>query len=338
MGAGRSVFRAPDRYSANLIGIAKCISQGGCRVWGPARGDDRVSAMPVRKAIIPAAGLGTRFLPATKSQPKEMLPVVDKPGIQYVVEEAVRGGLDDIVIVTGRGKGSLEDHFDRSLELEAHLERAGKLEELATIREIASLADLFFVRQKEPLGFGHAVLSGRAHVADEPFVVMVGDEIVPEPTGDEEPLLQRMIEIFEKHGGSVIAVQEVAEEDVSSYGIIGFEPVDDDVVRITDMVEKPEVADAPSRLASRGRYVFEPELFDCIQATSKGVGGEIQLTDAIKMLAEERAVYAYIHRGPIYDVGKKMAFLRATIELALRRDDLAQPVTELVAEIAARNE
>jgi UTP--glucose-1-phosphate uridylyltransferase len=292
--------------------------------------------MPVRKAIIPAAGLGTRFLPATKSQPKEMLPVVDKPGIQYVVEEAVRGGLDDIVIVSGRGKGSLEDHFDRSLELEAHLERAGKLDELEAIREIAALADIYFVRQKEPLGFGHAVLSGRAHVADEPFAVMVGDEIVPEPQGDEVPLLERMIEVFEQRGGSVIAVQEVAEADVSSYGIIAYEQVDGDVVRITDMIEKPDAADAPSRLASRGRYVFEPQLFDCIEATSQGVGGEIQLTDAVKQLAEERDVYAYVHRGPIYDVGKKMAFLRATIELAMRRDDLAQPVKDLVAEIAVR--
>jgi UTP--glucose-1-phosphate uridylyltransferase len=294
--------------------------------------------MPVRKAIIPAAGLGTRFLPATKSQPKEMLPVIDKPGIQYVVEEAVRAGLGDIVIVTGRGKGSLEDHFDRSLELETHLERAGKDDELATIKAIAGLADLFFVRQKEPLGFGHAVLSGRAHVEGEPFAVMVGDEIVPDPADGEEPLLERMIEIHEERGGSVIAVQEVAEADVSSYGIVAYEDADGDVVRITDMIEKPDAAAAPSRLASRGRYIFEPELFDCIERTSAGVGGEIQLTDAIKLLAEERDVYAYIHRGPIYDVGKKLAFLRATLELALRRADLAQPVRDLVAEIAARQQ
>jgi UTP--glucose-1-phosphate uridylyltransferase len=294
--------------------------------------------MPVRKVIIPAAGLGTRFLPATKSQPKEMLPVIDKPGIQYVVEEAVRAGLHDIVVVTGRGKGSLEDHFDRSLELEAHLERAGKEEELAIVRDIAALADLFYVRQKQPLGFGHAVLSGRAHVGDEPFVVMVGDEIVPEPRGDEVPLLDSMIETFEKHGGSVIAVQEVDRDNVSSYGIIDYEQVDEHVVRITDMIEKPDLADAPSRLASRGRYIFEPDLFDCIEKTAAGVGGEIQLTDAIKLLAKERAVFAYVHDGPIYDVGKKLDFLRATIELALRRDDLASPVTSLIAEIAARHD
>ena len=294
--------------------------------------------MPVRKVVIPAAGLGTRFLPATKSQPKEMLPVIDKPGIQYVVEEAVRAGLDDILIVTGRGKTTMEDHFDKSLELEAHLERTGKEEELAEVRAIAELADLFFVRQKEPLGFGHAVLAGRAHVGDEPFIAMVGDEIVPEPRGDEAPLLKRMVEIFEEHGGSVLVVLEVPEEDVSSYGVIDYEPVGDDVVRITGMIEKPSPGDAPSRLAARGRYLFEPHIFHCIERTSPGVGGEIQLTDAIRMLAEERDVFAYLHRGPIYDVGKKLDFMRAILELALRRDDLAKPVKQLLDEIAARPE
>ena len=292
--------------------------------------------MPVRKVVIPAAGLGTRFLPATKAQPKEMLPVIDKPGIQYVVEEAARAGLEDVVIVTGRGKVSLEDHFDRSLELEAHLERTGKTEELAEIRAIAALADLFFVRQKEPLGFGHAVLTARAHVGDEPFVVMVGDEIVPEPTLDEDSLLDRMLDVFDGHNGSVLAVQEVADDVVSSYGIIEYEPVDDHVVRVTGMVEKPSLEDAPSRLASRGRYVFEPQLFECIERTSAGVGGEIQLTDAIRLLAEERDVFAYVHDGPIFDVGKKLDYLRATMELALRRDDLAKPVRDLIGEIAAR--
>ena len=296
--------------------------------------------MPVRKVVIPAAGLGTRFLPATKAQPKEMLPVIDKPGIQYVVEEAVRAGLQDVLIVTGRGKVSLEDHFDRSLELESHLERTDKTEELEVIRDIAALADLHFVRQKEPLGFGHAVLAARAHVNDDPFVVMVGDEIVPEPRGDEQPLLDRMIDVFERRGGSVLAVQEVADESVSSYGIIEYEPLDDEpdghVVRVIGMVEKPALDAAPSRLASRGRYVFEPELFDCIERTTAGVGGEIQLTDAIRLLAEERDVFAYVHHGPIYDVGKKLDFLRATIELALRRDDLAKPVKDLLGEIVGR--
>ena len=290
----------------------------------------------VRKVVIPAAGLGTRFLPATKSQPKEMLPVVDKPGIQYVVEEAVRAGLEDILIVTGRGKDSLEDHFDRSLELESHLERTGKDEELAIVRAIADLADIHYVRQKEPLGFGHAVLAGRAHVGDEPFVVMVGDEIVPEPRGDEEPLLERMIDVFERHDGSALMVQEVPAESVSSYGVVAGEAVADGVLRVSDMVEKPAPGDAPSNLAARGRYVFEPEIFEAIERTSTGVGGEIQLTDAIRLLAQERAVFAYVHDGPIFDAGKKLDWLRATLELALRRDDLAKPLQELLREIVDR--
>jgi UTP--glucose-1-phosphate uridylyltransferase len=293
-------------------------------------------ASSVRKVVIPAAGLGTRFLPATKSQPKEMLPVVDKPGIQYVVEEAVRAGLDDILIVTGRGKASLEDHFDRSLELEAHLERTGKEEELAIVREIASLADIHYVRQKEPLGFGHAVLGGRAHVGDEPFVVMVGDEIVPEPRGDEEPLLERMLEVFATHRGSALMVQEVPVETVSSYGIVAGERVADAVLRVTEMVEKPAPQDAPSNLAARGRYVFEPAIFDAIEQTTPGVGGEIQLTDAVRLLAQERGVFAYVHEGPIYDAGKKLDWLRATLELALRRDDLAKPLQDLLREIVDR--
>jgi UTP--glucose-1-phosphate uridylyltransferase len=293
-------------------------------------------ASSVRKVVIPAAGLGTRFLPATKSQPKEMLPVVDKPGIQYVVEEAVRAGLTDILIVTGRGKVSLEDHFDRSLELESHLERTGKEEELAIVREIASLADIYYVRQKEPLGFGHAVLSARAHVGEEPFVVMVGDEIVPEPRGDEEPLLERMIAVFERHEGSALMVQEVPAESVSSYGIVAGDDVTNGVVRVRDMAEKPSPQDARSNLAARGRYVFEPQIFEAIERTSAGVGGEIQLTDAINLLAQERAVFAYVHEGPIFDAGKKLDWLRATIELALRRDDLAKPLGELLREIVDR--
>ncbi len=281
--------------------------------------------MAVRKAVIPAAGLGTRFLPATKSQPKEMLPVVDRPGIQYVVEEAVRGGLDDILIITSRGKATLEDHFDRSLELEHHLEQRGKMDLLQEVRDIAQMADFHYVRQKEPLGFGHAVLMARAHVGDEPFVVMVGDEIVPDPRGDEPPLVERMAEIYEKQNVSVIAVQEVAAADIPGYGVIDPEDTADGFVRLRGMIEKPAVEDAPSNLASRGRYLFTPAIFDAIERTAEGVGGEIQLTDAIRLLAEEEGVYAYIHEGPILDVGKKLDYLKATIELALRRDDLGGP-------------
>jgi UTP--glucose-1-phosphate uridylyltransferase len=276
----------------------------------------------VRKAVIPAAGLGTRFLPATKSQPKEMLPVVDRPGIQYVVEEAVRGGLDDILVITSRGKTTLEDHFDRSIELEHHLERAGKTEYLEEVRAIAAMANFHYVRQKEPLGFGHAVLLAKAHVGDEPFVVMVGDEIVPDPIEGEPALVERMTELHARTGASVIAVQEVPKEELSAYGVIDAETTSDGTLRLRGMVEKPAIEDAPSNLASRGRYLFTPSIFDAIERTSRGVGGEIQLTDAIRTLAEEEGVYAYVHDGPILDVGKKLSYLKATIELALRREDL----------------
>jgi UTP--glucose-1-phosphate uridylyltransferase len=293
--------------------------------------------MTVRKAVIPAAGLGTRFLPATKSQPKEMIPVVDKPGIQYVVEEAVRAGLDDLLIVTSRGKSTVEDHFDRSLELERHLEGAGKTEELEEIRAVAELADIYFVRQKEPLGFGHAVSVARDHVGDQPFVVMTGDEIVPEARGDEPLLVERMIEIYEQRGASVVAVADVPREEVSSYGVVDPEDVGEEgVVRVKDMVEKPSVEDAPSSLASRGRYVFTPDIFPALDRTTKGVGDEIQLTDAIRLLVHDQDVYAYIHTGPMFDVGKKLDYLQASIELALRRDDLAKPLTEYLVELGAR--
>lgn len=294
--------------------------------------------MKVRKAVIPAAGLGTRFLPATKAQPKEMIPVVDKPGIQYVVEEAVRAGLHDILIVTSRGKVIVEDHFDKALELERHLEGKGKTEELEEVRRIADLADIHYVRQKEPLGFGHAVSLARAHVGDEPFVVMVGDEVVPEPKGSEPALIESLLSVYEQRQASVVAVQRVPVEEVSAYGIIDPEPVSDTLVRVKGMVEKPPAGEAVSNLASRGRYLFTPQIFDALSRTREGVGGEIQLTDAIRILAEEEDVYAYIHEGPMYDVGKKIDYLKATIELALRRDDLAKPLREYLDEVAARTE
>ncbi|CAN5551748.1 UTP--glucose-1-phosphate uridylyltransferase GalU [soil metagenome] len=291
--------------------------------------------MSVRKAVIPAAGLGTRFLPATKSQPKEMIPVVDKPGIQYVVEEAVRAGLSDILIVTSRGKITVEDHFDRSLELEHHLEEAGKLEELDLVRQVSDLADVHFVRQKEPLGFGHAVSVARDHVSGQPFVVLVGDEIVPEAKGDEPLLVERMIEIYEQRHASVVAVVDVPREEISSYGVVEGEKVTEELVRVRDMVEKPAVEDAPSTLGSRGRYVFTPDIFDALDRTTTGVGDEIQLTDAIKLLASEKEVYAYIHEGPMFDVGKKLDYLKASVELALRRDDLAKPFKEFLVELTS---
>jgi UTP--glucose-1-phosphate uridylyltransferase len=287
----------------------------------------------VCKAVIPAAGLGTRFLPATKSQPKEMLPVIDKPGIQYVVEEAIRAGLDDILIITSRGKTTLEDHFDRSLDLEHHLERVGKTEELEQVRSIGELADICFLRQKEPAGFGDAVLLAHKHVGSDPFVAMVGDEIVPEAAQGQTDLIAGMVRIFEETGRSVVAVQEVSPENISSYGVIKPGPAEGDAVPILDMVEKPRPEDAPSNLASVGRYVFTKEIFDAIRATRAGVGGELQLTDAIRLIAQEQGAYAYVHPGRIYDVGNKLDYLRASVELALERDDLAKPLKEFLQEI-----
>jgi UTP--glucose-1-phosphate uridylyltransferase len=293
-----------------------------------------LSVPKVRKAVIAAAGLGTRFLPATKSQPKEMLPVIDKPGIQYVVEEAVRAGLDDILMITSRGKTTLEDHFDRSLDLEHHLDRVGKTAELEEVREIGKLADICFVRQKEPAGFGDAILMAAKHVGDAPFVAMVGDQIVPVNNGDgQTDLIEGMMRIFEDTGRSVVAVQEVAREDVSAYGVITPGEVSGDAVRILDMVEKPTPEDAPSNLVSVGRYLFAPDIFDAIRSSAAGVGGELQLTDGIRLLAKEQGAYAYVHKGPIYDVGNKIDYLKATIRLALARNDLGKPLREFLDEI-----
>lgn len=290
----------------------------------------------VRKAVIPAAGLGTRFLPASKAVPKEMLPVVDTPAIQYIVEEAVRAGIEDIVIVTSRGKGAIENHFDRSPELEDHLQKGGKTAELDELRAIASLADIHFVRQKEPRGFGDAVLAARRHVGDAPFVVMVGDEIVPEALDGEVFLMAEMIAAYQQRSASVVAVTEVDPEDASSYGIV--EPAAGahrPLIEIRGMVEKPSAELAPSRLASRGRYVFGPELFEYLEGTTPGAGGEIQLTDAIDAMARERTTYAYVHDGPILDVGKKADYLRATFELALRRKDLRDEIAGWLKERSA---
>jgi UTP--glucose-1-phosphate uridylyltransferase len=293
--------------------------------------------LKVTKAVIPAAGLGTRFLPASKALPKEMIPVVDKPGIQYAVEECVRAGIEDIIVVTSRGKGSLEDHFDRAPDLERQLGAKGKTSELEAVVEVTELASMHYVRQMEPLGFGHAVLMAKDHIGDDPFVVLVPDEIVPSPIGDEVPLLERMIEASGAHGASVIAVKEVPHQDVSSYGVIDSELVSGDLHRINDIVEKPPIDEAPSDLAARGRYVFTPGLFEAIERTEPGAGGEIQLTDAIRLRVTEEGAFAYVHTGPIYDVGKKLDYLQASVELALRRDDLAEPFQAFLAEVVSRN-
>lgn len=289
--------------------------------------------MSVRKAVIPAAGLGTRFLPATKSLPKEMIPIVDRPGIQYAVEEAARAGIEDVIIVTGRGKTTMEDHFDRAPELERRLQKSNKIEELAAVRAVENLAEIHYIRQREALGLGHAVGMARAHVGSEAFAVILPDEVVPEPIEGEPPLLERMIEAYEQHGASVVAVQEIARDEVSAYGVVApAEDVSGDLVRISDFVEKPQPQDAPSNLRSMGRYVLGPEVFDALEATEPGVGNEIQLTDAIKRLVGSTEVYAYIHGGPTFDVGKKLDFLKTTIELALRRDDIGKPFADWLTE------
>jgi UTP--glucose-1-phosphate uridylyltransferase len=288
--------------------------------------------MKVRKAVIPAAGLGTRFLPATKAQPKEMLPVVDKPAIQYVVEEACRAGIEDILIVTGRGKRSIEDHFDRSFELEHYLETKRKFDELKEVREISEMASIHYMRQRDPLGLGHAVAIAEGFVADEPFVVLLGDDIM----AGENPLLHDMLRIHDRYGRSVLAAMEVSREEISLYGAIAPEFVEDRLARVTAIVEKPSPEDAPSNLAAIGRYVLTPEIFDCLRGIEPGKGGEIQLTDAINLLAQEQAVYAWTFEGGRYDTGNKLDYLKATIEIAIDRDDLRDDLRAYLADLVQR--
>jgi UTP--glucose-1-phosphate uridylyltransferase len=281
----------------------------------------------VTKAVIPAAGLGTRFLPATKAQPKEMLPVVDRPAIQYVVEEAVRAGIDDILIITGRGKRSLEDHFDRNFELEYYLRQKGKDEDLEEVMALAEMADIHYVRQGEPLGLGHAVSVARKHVGDNPFVVMLGDDIMDV----RSRVLEGMIDTYAHYGRSVVALSEFPREEISSYGCVKPEQVTDQLVRILDIVEKPSPEEAPSNLAVMGRYVFTPEIFPALELVEPGVGGEIQLTDAIALLLADETVYGYVFRDGRYDIGKKLDYLRATVELAAERDDIGPEFRDFLA-------
>jgi len=283
----------------------------------------------VTKAVIPAAGLGTRFLPATKAQPKEMLPVIDKPAIQYVVEEAVRAGIDDILIITGRGKRSLEDHFDRNFELEYYLEQKGKIHDLGEIQALAEMADIHYVRQGEPLGLGHAVSVARKHVGDNPFVVMLGDDIMDR----RSTVLEDMIATYEEHRASVVALSEFPLEEISSYGCVRPEALDEHLVRILDLVEKPAPADAPSNLAVMGRYVFTPQIFDALEHVQPGVGGEIQLTDAIGVLLHDQPVFGWVFGEGRYDIGKKLDYLRATVELAIDREDLGPEFREFLVEL-----
>ena len=287
----------------------------------------------VRKAVIPAAGLGTRFLPATKAQPKEMLQLLDKPAIQYVVEEAVRAGLTDIIIITGRGKHAIVDHFDRSFELEHFLEAKGKFDELKQVREISDMASIHYIRQRDPLGLGHAVAAAEGHVRDEPFAVLLGDDIIVESTR----LLQEMLAVHGKYGRSVLGAMEVSRDDISLYGAIEPELVENEhLARVRSIVEKPAPEDAPSNLAAIGRYVLTPEIFDCLRRTQPGVGGELQLTDAINLLAQEQAVYAYVFEGGRFDVGNKIDYLKATIELAIDRDDIGKEFRSWLGDFVER--
>jgi UTP--glucose-1-phosphate uridylyltransferase len=291
-----------------------------------------VKEQRVRKAVIPAAGFGTRFLPATKAQPKVMLPVVDVPAIQLVVEEAVRTGIDDVLIITGRDQSSIEDHFDRAPELEAFLEEKGKFDELKTVRELASLARVHFVRQQEAGGLGHAVACAEAHVGDEPFAVLLGDDLIH----PSQPLLRDMLAAHEKFGRSVLAAMEVSRNDIAMYGCIEPEPVDDQLVRIMSIVEKPQPDEAPSTLAAIGRYVFTPEIFDALRRTELGQGGELQLTDAVNILAQEQAVYAYRFERGRFDVGNPLDYVTATVELAAEREDLGADFRAWLTDFARR--
>lgn len=285
--------------------------------------------MQVHKAIIPAAGLGTRFLPATKAQPKEMLPIVDKPTLQYIIEEAVNSGIEEILIITGRNKKSIEDHFDKSVELELELESKGKLDLLEEVRRISDMVNIHYIRQKEPKGLGHAIYCAKSFIGNEPFAVLLGDDIVY----SEKPCLKQMIEVYEEYKTTVLGVQEVPESDVDKYGIIEGKHIEGRVYKVQGLVEKPPVGEAPSNIAILGRYIINPAIFDILQHTSPGKGGEIQLTDALKELSSREAMYAYIFEGRRYDVGDKLGFLEATVEFALRREDLREKFLEYLNSI-----
>jgi UTP--glucose-1-phosphate uridylyltransferase len=284
--------------------------------------------MAVTKAVIPAAGLGTRFLPATKASPKEMLPVVDQPAIQYVVEEAVRAGLDDVLMVTGRNKRPLEDHFDRVVELEHTLSDKGQKDKLALVQEASELATIHYVRQGDPRGLGHAVLAAAQHVGSEAFAVLLGDDLIDH----RDPLLEQMIALQEREGGSVVALMEVPHDQISLYGCAAVEAVDGDVVRITGLVEKPPVDEAPSDLAVIGRYVLSATVFDVLRETPPGRGGEIQLTDALQTLIATEPVHGVIFRGRRYDTGDRLDYLKAVVRLAADREDLGPPLLEWLRE------
>lgn len=287
----------------------------------------------IKKAVIPAAGYGTRFLPATKATPKEMLPIVDKPTIQYIVEEAKKSGIEDILIISGHGKRAIEDHFDSVPALEAELLKKGKLDMLKMVQETADI-NIHYIRQRYMRGLGDAILCAKAFMGDEPFAVLLGDDVVYNP---EQPALKQLIDVYEATGGSVLGCQEVPDDKVSAYGIVaGSETDDKRLMRVSDMVEKPALEEAPSHMAVLGRYIIKPQIFSILENTAPGKGGEIQLTDALKVLAKEDAVYAYNFAGQRYDLGDKLGFLKATVEFALRREDLGASFRAYLKDIAGR--
>jgi UTP--glucose-1-phosphate uridylyltransferase len=288
--------------------------------------------MKVKKAIIPAAGLGTRFLPATKAMPKEMLPIVDKPTIQYIVEEAVESGIEDIIIVTGKGKRAIEDHFDHSFELEHNLLEKGKYDLLDEVQKSSKLVDIHYIRQKEPKGLGHAIWCARKFIGNDPFAVLLGDDIVKA----DKPCLKQMIEQYERHNSSVIGVQHVADDEVSRYGIVDGKMIGDRFYSVNSLVEKPQKEEAPSNLAILGRYILNPKIFEILSRQEPGAGGEIQLTDAIAELNKYEAVYAYDFEGIRYDVGEKMGFIKTTIEFALQHQDLKLDVLEYLSAVVEK--
>ena len=288
--------------------------------------------MKIKKAIIPAAGLGTRFLPATKAQPKDMLPIVDKPTIQYIVEEAVASGIEDIVIVTGRTKKSIEDHFDKSVELEMELEKHGKDELLEIARSVSEIANIYYIRQKEPKGLGHAVLTAKTFIGDEPFAVLLGDDVIT----SEVPCLKQMMDMYEQYESTILGVQTVAEDQVNKYGIVQGSQLADRMYTVENMVEKPKIGEAPSNVAVLGRYIITPAIFPLLEKQEAGAGGEIQLTDALCKLAEKEKMYAYDFIGRRYDVGSKIGFLQATVDFALDREDLRDEFMTYLKEVVSK--
>lgn len=285
--------------------------------------------MRVKKAIIPAAGLGTRFLPATKAQPKEMLPIVDKPTIQYIIEEAVKSGIEQILIITGKNKRAIEDHFDKSVELETELEKKGKEEMLKMVQDISNMVEIYYIRQKEPKGLGHAISCAKTFVGNEPFAVMLGDDVVD----SKKPCLKQLIDCYNEYQTTIVGVQQVPKEDVSKYGIVKGKFIEDRVYKIKDLIEKPKVEEAPSNVAILGRYIINPTIFDILSNTKPGKGGEVQLTDALKTLISKEAMYAYEFEGRRYDVGDKLGFLQATMEYALKRDALKKDFVNYIEKL-----